>query len=650
MVKRTIRITRLTNKMRGKLGIVFVGIVCLFLVLIGKLIYINVNYGDEYKTMVLSGQKNSSTVIPFERGKIYDRDGNLLATNEKMYTLILEPKNILEKNKAYEDVTLDAISDYMGYSKADLKRVVEANPDSFYVIYKKNLTYDQVEPLQEFLDMKNKDREGADEKTKELIDRASRVRGISFEESYKRIYPYNTLACRLLGFTSAGNVGNWGIEQSYNDTLNGTNGRAYYYFNQELVLEQSVKEAENGKSVVSTIDMQIQQILEDRVAAFDSKVGSEMTSILVMNPQNGEILGMASSNPYNLNTPMDESVLRSIFSETEIAKMKEYTAYLDQKKKNDQENGEDEEEEVPDQYKGQKTIYDGFYELWRNTVISDTNEPGSTYKPFTVAAGLESGILSGDENYYCTGSRQVGRRNIGCSHIHGDITLKQAVSQSCNVAMMNIAFKEEPKIFYSYQNQFGFGRKTGVDLPGEADTASLVYNLDNYSNDATLATNSFGQNFNCTMIQMATGFASLINGGNYYKPHIVKQIQNDKGDVVENIDKELVRKTISEKTSKKIRSYLLDTVETGTGTKAQIEGYSIGGKTGTAEKIPRNKEDYYISFMGFFPVDEPRYLIYVTIDEPKVKEQANAALAVNLEREVMERIIAAYNIEPDDKN
>ena len=650
MVKRTIRITRLTNKMRGKLGIVFFGIVCLFLVLVGKLIYLNVNHGDEYKTMVLSGQKNASSVIPFERGKIYDRDGNLLATNEKMYALILEPKNILEKDSVYEDITLDVIQEYMGYPKADLRRVVEDNPNSFYVIYKKNLTYDQVGPLQEFLDLADKNLEDADEETKALAKKASKVRGISFEESYKRIYPYNSLACRILGFTSAGNVGNWGIEQSYNNILNGTNGRAYYYFNQELVLEQSVKEAENGNSVVSTIDMQIQQILEKKVAEFDAAVGSEMTSILVMNPQNGEILGMASSNPYNLNEPMSENALRSIYSEKQILKMKEYTNFLEQQKKEAEAAGLEEEDlEIPDQYKGQKTIYDGFYELWRNTIISDTNEPGSTYKPFTVAAGLESGNLNGHETYFCAGSKQVGRRSIGCSHIHGDITLKQAVSKSCNVAMMNIAFKEGPKIFYSYQNQFGFGRKSQVDLPGEADTSNLVYNLDNYSNDATLATNAFGQNFNCTMIQMATGFASLINGGNYYRPHIVKQIQNDKGDVVENINKELVRKTVSERTSRLLRSYLKDTVETGTGVKAQIEGYSIGGKTGTAEKIPRNKEDYYISFMGFYPVEEPSYLIYVTIDEPHVKEQANAALAVNLEREVMESIFSAFNIEPEKK-
>ena len=262
---------------------------------------------------------------------------------------------------------------------------------------------------------------------------------------------------------------------------------------------------------------------------------------------------------------------------------------------------------------------------------------------------MESGILTGDENYYCSGSLPVGRRNIGCSHVHGAINLKQAVSLSCNVAMMNIAFKEGVDTFYSYQNQFGFGRKTGVDLPGEAFTENLVYNAENYSSDATLATNSFGQNFNCTMMQMAAGFCSLINGGNYYKPHIVKQIQNSDGAVVRDIGKTLVRKTVSEETSRKLRSYLKDTVENGTGQKGQIPGYSIGGKTGTAEKIPRNKEDYYISFIGFTPVKNPQLLIYVTIDEPHVKKQDNAALAVQLEKACMEDILDLMGIEPTEK-
>ena len=263
-----------------------------------------------------------------------------------------------------------------------------------------------------------------------------------------------------------------------------------------------------------------------------------------------------------------------------------------------------------------------------------------------MSAGLENGTLTGEEAYYCTGSLTVGKRNIGCSHVHENINLKNAVAKSCNVAMMNIAFNEGAESFYQYQNLFGFGRKTGIDLPGEADTSSLVYNATTCENSATLATNAFGQNFNCTMIQMASGFASLINGGYYYKPRVVKQVQNDSGDVVEEIGAEVLRETISEETSETIRSYLEETVKSGTGTKAQIPGYSIGGKTGTAEKIPRNKEDYYISFMGF---DNPQLLIYVTIDEPNVDNQANAALAVSLEKECMEEILKICGIEPTEE-
>ena len=240
----------------------------------------------------------------------------------------------------------------------------------------------------------------------------------------------------------------------------------------------------------------------------------------------------------------------------------------------------------------------------------------------------------------------VGKRNIGCSHVHGNITLKDAVAKSCNVAMMNIAFNEGAETFYNYQNLFGFGRSTGIDLPGEAETKSLVYNASNYSNSVTLATNAFGQNFNCTMMQMAAGFCSLINGGNYYRPHIVKQIQNDGGDVVKDVGKEVLRKTVSEETSASIRSYMQQTVENGTGTKAQIEGYTIGGKTGTAEKIPRNKKDYYVSFIGFTPVEKPELLVYVTIDEPNVSFQANAGLAVGLEKSCMEEIVNVLGIKP----
>ena len=665
---------RLTTEMRGKLIIVFLVIIFLFLLLVGHLIYWTVKKGDQYKTIVLGQQNHASSTIAYERGKIFDRNGNILATNEKIYTLILEPKNILDKNKNKNnnetfEATVDALCKYFDFDEKDLKKTIQGSSDSYYVVYKKNLTYDDVEAFKEFLakaDLSWDENTPAREKAE--IEEARKITGVMFEEGYKRVYPYDSLACRVLGFTSSGNKGNWGIEQYYDDTLNGTNGRSYYYFNQELTQEQTVKEAENGNSVVSTIDMQIQQIIEEKIAEFDKEIGSKMTSVLVMNPQNGEILGMASSNPYNLNDPMDESQLLKLFSQSEIDEMKTYTEKLEVEKKEEdtstetgvdfskketteEETSTEEGEETTEaeEEEDKKTIYDGFYELWRNSIISDTYEPGSTYKPFTVSAGLENGTLTGEEAYYCTGSLTVGKRNIGCSHVHENINLKNAVAKSCNVAMMNIAFNEGAESFYQYQNLFGFGRKTGIDLPGEADTSSLVYNATTCENSATLATNAFGQNFNCTMIQMASGFASLINGGYYYKPRVVKQVQNDSGDVVEEIGAEVLRETISEETSETIRSYLEETVKSGTGTKAQIPGYSIGGKTGTAEKIPRNKEDYYISFMGFAPVDNPQLLIYVTIDEPNVDNQANAALAVSLEKECMEEILKICGIEPTEE-
>lgn len=650
MAKKVKKIKRLTDQMRGKLILVFIGIICLFFILAVRLTYWTVNKGSEFETKVLGQQKHDSSVIPFERGKIYDRNGNILATNEKIYTLVLEPKNILLRKKKYEATTINALHEYFGFSKKNLKKVIEGNKDSYYVVYKKNMTYDEVAKFQKFFDMADDSTKGVSDAKKEKIESARQVKGISFEEDYKRIYPYNSLACRILGFTSSGNVGNWGIEQSYNEQLNGVNGRAYYYFNEELDQEQTVKEAKNGNSVVSTIDMQIQKIIEEKLNDFDSKIGSKVTNILVMDPQNGEILGMASSNPYDLNEPMDEKKLLSLYSQSEIDEMKAYTQEKEAEEASEEGSGEESSEETTEQEdkdtEKKKTIYDAFYELWRNAIISDTNEPGSTYKPFTVATGLESGALTGNESYFCTGSLMVGKRNIGCSHVHGNITLKDAVAKSCNVAMMNIAFNEGSETFYNYQNLFGFGRSTGIDLPGEAETKNLVYNASNYSNSVTLATNAFGQNFNCTMMQMAAGFCSLINGGNYYRPHIVKQIQNDGGDVVKDVGKEVLRKTVSEETSASIRSYMQETVENGTGTKAQIEGYTIGGKTGTAEKIPRNKKDYYVSFIGFTPVEKPELLVYVTIDEPNVSFQANAGLAVELEKSCMEEIVNVLGIKP----
>ena len=256
---------RLTTPMKGKLILVFGGIIFLFLILVVKLCYVTATKGKEYETAVLSQQKHDSTILPFERGKIYDRNGNILATNEKIYTLILEPQNILLQDKKYEEATINALHEYFGFSKSKLKKTIEDNPYSYYEVYKKNMTYDEVEKFQKFLDLADASAKGVSKAKKAKIESAKMVKGVSFVEDYKRVYPFNSLACRVLGYTSSGNVGNWGIEQYYNSQLNGVNGRAYYYFNEELDQEQSVKEPKNGNSVVSTIDMQIQKIIEQKL-------------------------------------------------------------------------------------------------------------------------------------------------------------------------------------------------------------------------------------------------------------------------------------------------------------------------------------------------------------------------------------------------
>lgn len=646
MVKKKKKTVRLTTRMKGRLSIVFAVIVCLFLVLVGRLIYWNVVRGGEFSTKVLENQESSSTTIPYERGKIYDRNGNTLATNEKKYTLILEPKNILSSNEKYLEHTVDVLNQYLKLDKKQLKSYIRKHKDSYYEVYKKDLTYSEVSDLQDFLSLKSKSTKNIkDEKEIARITSAQSVKGVLFEESYDRVYPYKDLACRVLGFTLSGNVGTWGIEQYYNSDLNGVDGRSYAYLNQELVTEKTIKEPENGKSVVSTIDIDVQKIIEEQVAIFDDKIGSSNTSVLVMDPNNGEILAMASSYSYDLNDPMNEKELRQIYTAAELNKMKEYTKQV-LEESNDKDSKKDSKKKDS---KNQITIYDAFSLLERNPIISDANEPGSTYKPVTVGAGLESGILTGKEEFYCTGSLTVADRNIGCSHVHGSITLEDAVAQSCNVAMMNIAFKEGAETFYRYQNEFGFGQKTGIDLPGEANTRRLVYNASNYDNDATLATNSFGQNFNSTMIQMASAYNALINGGLYYQPHVAKQILSPDGNVVEEIGTEVTRNIISNDTSDRLRKYMQSTVTSGTAKIAAIPGYSVGGKTGTAEKIPRNKKDYYISFIAFTPVENPELLIYVTIDEPNIENQASANLAVELERRCMTKIVEVMGIQPDNE-
>ncbi|BDZ77088.1 stage V sporulation protein D [Claveliimonas bilis] len=606
MTKKTMH--RLRKKfpkfMQKKLVILYLGIILAFVFLIGRITYINASDGEEYTKIVLDQQQYDSRVIPYKRGDIVDRNGTKIATSERVYNVILDVKTMLS-DEDYVEPTKQVLKDCFGIEEEEVDALIEESPDSRYSVLKKGIDYNTA-----------KEFEAIDEDDENYPD----VKGIWLESDYVRTYPYNTLASDVIGFTVDGNVGNGGIEGYYNTILNGTDGREYGYLDGGTSVEQTVKEPINGKTVVSTIDVQVQSIVEKYIKQFNDErknnatagEGSKNTAVMIMNPQNGEILAEASYPNYDLNNPRD---LSSYYTQEQLDAMSD-------------------EEQL-----------DALNSLWKNFCVSDTYEPGSTIKPFTVAAALETGALNGDETFYCEGSLHIGGYDIHCINRegHGTQTLKEAVENSCNVALMQIGEKIGAEDFIKYQHIFGFGELAGIDLPGEAATEGLLYTVDNMD-ETSLATNAFGQNFNVTMTQMLAGFCSLINGGEYYEPHIVKQIQDENGNVVENEEPVLVKRTISEETSTLVKDYMRGVVQNGSGKLADLEGYEVGGKTGTAEKLPRSEGKNLVSFIGYAPQENPEIAIYVVIDEPNEYDQAQSSLAVQMASDIMKEIFPYLGI------
>ena len=596
---------KLTKLMQKKLIMVFVGIVAVFAVLVGRITYINASNGDKYSKIVLDQQQYGSRTIPFKRGDIVDRNGTKLATSTRVYNVILDAKVLLSEER-YREPTINVLESCFGISREDVENILEAEPESRYKILLKGIDYN-----------KAKEFEGIDTDDESYPD----VNGVWLEEDYIRMYPYNTLASDVIGFTVDGNVGNGGIEAFYNSVLNGTDGREYGYQDKDAIYERTVKEAQSGSTVVSTIDLQIQSIVEKHILAFNEEhrngawagEGSKNTAVIVMNPQNGEILAEASYPNYYLNNPRD---LSAYYTEEQLEAM------------------------------GDEEKLDILNGLWNNFCVSSTYEPGSTIKPFTIAAGLELGVLTGEEYYTCGGMLHVGDHDIHCNNRngHGSQSLKAVMENSCNVALMQIGQQIGVEDFVDYQKVFGFGEKCGIDLPGEAATEGLIYTADNMD-AASLATNAFGQNFNVTMTQLAASFCSLVNGGDYYEPHVVRAIQDENGNVTENKDPVLIKRTISKETEEIVKDYMLGVVEHGTGSSAYVEGYDVGGKTGTAEKLPRGNEKYVLSFIGYAPQEDPQAVVYVAIDEVNSATPSNGQYAPALAADIMEEIFPYMGIE-----
>lgn len=589
----------LTPKMRRSLSLVY-GIFAFFcVILIGRLAYLSGE--DKYEKSALAQQSYVSSVLPYKRGDILDRNGQVLASSSMVYHLILDPKVLLSREENV-DPTVKALSAVYGLDEAELRTTLIEKEKSSYVILKKNLTYTEREAFAEY--------------QKSLTEEeASKIKGVWFEEEYQRIYPFQSVASHVIGFTVSGDMGTYGIEQQYNDELTGTNGRTYGYYDASLNIQKTVKEAVDGNQVVSTIDVNVQRVIQKNVEKFLDEVGAENIGVVILDAENGEVLAMHSNYGFDLNAPRDLSHF--------------YTA--------------EEQEQMSSEEK-----LDVLYDLWRNFCISDAFEPGSTFKPFAVAAALEENVVNYDTEFFCDGKEEFGETIvIRCSNTwgHGKISLVQSLMYSCNDALMQIAELQGREQFFDYQKHFLLGMKTGIDLPGET-TGALIAVED--LNQTEIATSSFGQSFTTNMVQMAAGFAALINGGTYYEPHVVMAIKNSDGATLEKIEPVEINRCISKETSNYIREAMYLTVTDGTAGKAQVEGYRIGGKTGTAQKYPREDGKNLVSFLGFVENEERQIVVYVVVDEAHDEEMmSRSATASTLAATIIQESMPYLKIYPE---
>lgn len=584
---------------KGMVALVMV--VVILMALGGQVFRINYTHGETYAKAVLDHQTYTSTELPYKRGQILTGDGTVLAYSERVYNLILDVKLMLS-DVEYKEPTLSALCKYFNLNRSELEQKVSENSQSRYQKLLSNLTTDQI------ADFKNLMADSTEGKN---------IKGVWFEDSYIRKYPLGTFASDVVGFASATNGGELGIESQYDEELTGTNGTTYSYVDEGLEVTETQKNAVDGNNIVTTLDYNVQSIIEKCILEYNEEKPSKNTAVVVADPSNGEILGMASYPTFNLNDPRKLTGM--------------YT-----------------DEEIKDMY--DEEYRNNLYSLWTNYCVSESYEPGSTFKPVTVASALEEGVVKDGDTYVCKGFETVADYKLKC-HVfstigsHGSLTVEQALMNSCNPYMIHLALEMGNSRFAYYQSLFGFGKITGIDLPGE--TTGIVYGDRMTTIDA--ACNSFGQTINVNMMQMMAAYCSIINGGMLYQPHIVKRIESANGEVVKEYKANLVRQTITASTSKLLRRYLKNTVEEGTAKKAGVTGYSVAGKTGTAQKGDRKDNKWIISFIGHAPAENPKFAIYVVIDEPygTTGTSGSSADVLTLTHNILEKLLPYMNVYKD---
>ena len=538
---------------KKKVWVVFLMCAGMLLGLMGRLVWLMGFRSDHYyeKAEELHERERD---IKAARGRILDANGKVLADNKTVCTVSVIHSQIKEPEKV-----IRLLSAELGISEENIRKKVE-----------------KISSIERI-------RTNVDKETGDIIRRAG-LEGVKVDEDYKRYYPYDTLASRVLGFTGGDNQGIIGLEVEYEDVLSGTPGKILTTTDARGVeideIGESRMEPEKGDDLRLSLDISIQEFVQQAALKVMEEKQAERVSVLLMNPQNGEIYACVNVPEFNLNDPF-------------VLNTGEDVSSMNTQKAQERLN-----------------------QMWRNPCLNDTYEPGSTFKIITMAAGLQEGVVSLEDHFYCPGYKLVDDRRIHCANRrgHGSQNFVEGAQNSCNPVFIEVGLRLGVQKYYQYFRQFGLMEKTGIDLPGEAGT--IMHKMENMGN-VELATVAFGQSFQITPIQLAATVSSLINGGNRVTPHFGVAVQSEDGNSVKELLYSSKTGIVSEDVSKKVRDILETVVSQGSGRNASVPGYSIGGKTATSQTLPRSANRYISSFLGFAPADEPRMLALCIIHDPK---------------------------------
>lgn len=538
---------------RRKIYFTCIAIVMTAVFLMGRLAYLMVAKADYYNRAA-TGLHERERSIKAPRGRIYDRNGNILADNKAVCSV-----SVIHSQIEDEEAVIQVLNEYLDKGEAEIrKKVTKVSSRELIATNVAKETGDQIRELN--------------------------VAGIKVDEDYKRYYPYGSLASKVLGFTGADNQGIVGLEVWYNEILAGEDGSIHTVMDAKGIELPNVKETRvspvPGDDLVLSLDLTIQKYATQAALSVMEEKQAKRVAMIIMNPQNGEIYAMVDVPEYDLNQPFQLNM--------DLAGYESVTG-------------------------GEKM--DALNNMWRNFTVSDTYEPGSTFKIVTATAALEAGAVSLSDTFYCPGYKIVEDRRIRCHKTtgHGSEDFRHALMNSCNPAFMTIGERTGATNLYQTYQKLGLFQKTGIDLPGEAN--SIMHKLSDIG-PVELATMSFGQSFQISPIQFVTAAATVINGGNKITPHIGMKVVDAESQVMTELQYPVTQGAVGSETSATMRDLLESVVAEGGGSKAQIEGYRIGGKTATSEKYPRGTGKYISSFLGFAPANDPQVMAFVMIDEP----------------------------------